>query len=71
MSDRSGPGGEEVEVSLLGPGNGESVLVHSGEGQWLVVDSCLGPDGEPAALNYLREMNVDPSATVKIVVATR
>ena len=59
-----------MEVSLLGPGYGESVLVHTGEGEWLVVDSCLAEDGEPAALNYLRKIGVDPSTAVKLVVAT-
>ena len=55
---------------MLGPGYGEGVLVHAGGGEWLVVDSCLGADGEPAALNYLRGLDVDPSTTVKMVVAT-
>ena len=65
-----GPRDDEVEVSLLGPGYGESVLVHTGEGEWLVVDSCLDSDGEPTALNYLRGMDVDPSTAVKMVVST-
>ena len=55
---------------MLGPGYGESILVHTGDGQWLVVDSCLGADGEPVALSYLREMDVDPATAVTMVVAT-
>ena len=51
-----------MELSLLGPGYGESVLLHTSEGEWLVVDSCLGADGEPAAMNDLRGMEVDPSS---------
>ena len=59
-----------MEVSLLGPGYGESVLVHAGHGEWLVVDSFLGADHEPAALTYLQGMDVDPSTAVKTIVAT-
>ena len=66
----SGPRSDEVEVSLLGPGYGESIVVHTGEEEWLVVDSCLDADGKPAALGYLRSMDVDPSTAVKMVVAT-
>ena len=64
------PRRDEVEVSLFGPGYGESVLVHAGEGQWLVVDSCLGADGESAVLSYLRGIDIDPSTAVKLIVAT-
>ena len=69
-SDSKQPSGSEVEVSLFGPGFGESVLVHTGEGHWLVVDSCLCPDGNPAALSYLREVGIDPSIAVDLIVAT-
>ena len=70
LSDHSGPRSDVVEISSLGPGYGESVLVHSGAEEWLVVDSCLSTDGEPAASNYLRGMDVDLSTAVKMVVAT-
>lgn len=69
LSDRSGPRTDEVEVSLLEPGYGESILVHTSKGEWLVVDSCRGADGEPAALSYLRGMDLNPSMAVKMVVA--
>ena len=51
-----------------GPDTG--VLVHTGEGEWLVVDSCLAEDGEPAALNCPHKIDLDPSTAVKLVVAT-
>ena len=43
------PRRDEVEVTLFGPGYGESVVVHAGVDDWLVVDSCLDADGETAA----------------------
>ena len=59
------PRSDEVEITLFGPGYGESVVVHAGGGEWLVVDSCLRADGEPAALGYRCELNIDPAAAVK------
>ncbi len=35
------PEPDEIEVSLIGPGYGESVLVHLGDGEWVVADSCV------------------------------
>ena len=65
------PDAGTVEVSLFGPGYGESVLVHLGSGQWLVVDSCAPHDeAEPAALSYLRRIGVDCGRSVKYIVAT-
>lgn len=65
------PGAEEVEVSLLGPGIGESVVVHLGSGEWIVVDSCRGRGSQAGApLTYLEELGVDLERQVKLVVAT-
>lgn len=56
---------------MFGRGFGECLCVHSGEGEWIVVDSCLKPDtGRPAALDYLERMGVDPKQAVRLVVAT-
>lgn len=70
LSELTGPRPDEIEVSLLGPGYGESVVVHMGGGEWIVVDSCTGRDGEPAALDYLDRIGVDPRSGVKMIVAT-
>jgi len=54
------PAVDELEVSVFGPGVGECVLVHFGEGEWMVVDSCLDrATSRPAALDYLTELGVD------------
>ena len=70
MSELAGPGPEEIEIALLGPGYGESILVHMGGGEWMIVDSCTGRDGEPAALDYLNRINAKPHTAVKVIVAT-
>jgi hypothetical protein len=72
---RSGgpPGGDEIEVTVIGPGFGESILVHVGNGHWLVVDSCIDTraDSESAApLAYLNAIGVDATRQVDLIVAT-
>lgn len=65
------PAIDEVEVSLFGPGFGESIVIHLGFNEWLIVDSCIeGNLKTPAPLNYLRRIGVDPSQAVKLIVAT-
>lgn len=63
------PGDDELELTLLGPGYGESVILHIGGGVWIVVDSCGCADA-PAALDYLRGLGVDPVQAVEFIVAT-
>lgn len=38
------PAADEIEFSLFGPGYGEAVAVHLGDGTWLLIDSCIDPD---------------------------
>jgi len=64
------PGADEVELTAFGPRYGECVVVHLGLGEWMIVDSSIGSDGEPTALSYLRRLGVDPAAQVLLIVAT-
>lgn len=65
------PEQNEIEVSLFGPGYGESVLLHIGSNQWIIIDSCIDPVSEsPVSLAYLRRINIDPEMAVKQVIAT-
>lgn len=65
------PLAHQLEISVFGPGMGECVLVHVGEGDWIVVDSCIdSQSGQPVALNYLGSLGVDVASQVKLVVAT-
>ena len=64
------PESDELEISLFWPGFGECIVAHLGRGDWIIVDSCLGPDGQtPARLDYLKRLGVDVSTSVKRVVA--
>ena len=64
------PEEDEIEVTLVGPGYGECVLIHIGKRRWVVVDSCLDRNGQPVALSYLKDLGLDPSEAVCLVVAT-
>lgn len=65
------PNTEELEVSVFGPGFGESVVIHTGYNEWLVIDSCLeSPVGPPRPLEYLESIGVNTAAAVKTVVAS-
>lgn len=68
---RSPPGANELELAIIGPGYGESVIVHTGDGRWAVVDSCVSARTKvPQALDYLAALGVDPAESVDLVVAT-
>lgn len=65
------PARDEVEVSLFGPGFGECLVIHLGEDDWVIVDSCRDLDSKvPVALKYLEGLGVDVSTRVRLVVAT-
>ena len=69
MSD--GPARYELEVSVFGPGIGECVVAHLGDGAWIVVDSCVHPRSKvPIAIDYLESLSVDIATQVRLVVAT-
>ena len=60
----------EIEVSVFGPGVGESVVLHCGYGRWLVIDSCRNNAGAAVPLEYLRSIGVDVNGDVSDVIAT-
>lgn len=65
------PAPDEFEISLFGPGYGESVVAHLGAGQWIVVDSCVdSATKEIAPLAYLDSLGLDPASAVRLVVAS-
>lgn len=67
----SAPGSQELEVSVFGPGFGECILLHLGDGHWAVIDSCLDATSkQPAALHYLNGFGVAPATSIQLVVAT-
>jgi beta-lactamase superfamily II metal-dependent hydrolase len=65
------PKPDAIEVSIFGPGKGESILVHLGANEWMIVDSCIDArDRSLPAIAYLDRIGVDPGTQVKLVVAT-
>ena len=64
------PSLEEFEVTLFGPGYGESIVLHIGNGKWIVIDSCIDDEGTSRALKYLDSISVNPSNSVELIVAT-
>ena len=65
------PLSSQVEIVLFGPGYGESILIHLGSNKWVIIDSCIEPGkSNSAALDYLSSINVDPSQSVVLIIAT-
>lgn len=65
------PEAYELEVSVFGPGRGESIAVHLGAGEWIIVDSCIDQVTKTIpVLDYLTALGVDVSTDVKLVVGT-
>lgn len=65
------PARDEIEISLFGPGFGESLAIHLGARQWIIVDSCVDkgiPD--PIPIHYLKNIGVDVTTEVSHVVAS-
>ena len=67
----SAPAPDEVELSIFGPGVGECILLHLGDSEWLIVDSCVHWESQnPAPLEYLKKIGVDVCTAVKCFVAS-
>jgi len=65
------PTDEELEISVFGPGFGESVLIHVGKKHWIVIDSCKdSKTNESAPLAYLKKLGFHPENDIKLVVAS-
>ncbi len=65
------PASNELEISIIGPGYGECIIIHLGGERWLIVDSCIDVfTREPAALAYFKKIQVNPADSVKQVIAT-
>ncbi len=59
-----------MEVTVVGPGYGECIILHIGNGSWVIVDSCIGVDSRPAALAYFQDLGLNSSEVVRLIVAT-
>ncbi len=64
------PSADQFELSLFGPGKGESLVVHLGQGQWGIIDSCRHPvTNDPVPLTYLDHIGVSTD-NVKFIFAS-
>lgn len=67
----SPPRFDELEVSVFGPGRGESVIIHIGNQKWITIDSCkTHRDQASPALSYLEQLGVNIAQDIVLVVAT-
>ena len=64
------PDRNAIEVTVFGPGYGECIILHIGNGNWIIVDSCLNDKSSPVALDYLRNLGLNPAEVVRLIVAT-
>ncbi len=71
MHIHDSPSENTIQISVFGPGYGESILVHLGGGEWLVVDSCVdGKSKQSVPKNYLESIGVNLKNQVKYIIAT-
>ncbi|WP_246331826.1 MBL fold metallo-hydrolase [Brevundimonas mediterranea] len=64
------PAKDEVEVTIIGPGYGEAICIHIGDGRWILVDSCRPQATDlPCALAYLADIGADLSLVAGVVIS--
>jgi glyoxylase-like metal-dependent hydrolase (beta-lactamase superfamily II) len=63
------PAPDEIEVSVFGPGIGESIVVHVGNSKWICVD-CAKYDNKAWPTYYLSKLGVPVEGSVSLIVAT-
>ncbi len=68
--DDTPPSPDEIELTVFGPGYGEAVILHLGNNNWMLVDSCIYPaTKQPVSLYYLNRIGVSPSSVCTIVAS--
>lgn len=66
-----GPESDQIEITIIGPGYGESLVIHVGEQNWYIVDSCIDPlTGKNLTIEYLESINVNLATDVRGIIAT-
>jgi len=61
---------DEIEVSVFGPIYGEAIVLHLGNQNWFIVDSCLDINRNPAPLSYLKKLNVNLAEDIKQIIVS-
>lgn len=70
MVSNLAPDADTVELSLFGNGAGECIVIHIGDGDWVVVDSLRDEAGNPVAATYLSSIDVDIHDQIPLIVCT-
>jgi beta-lactamase superfamily II metal-dependent hydrolase len=73
MDSLIAPINDIAEITLLGTGGGygESCIIHLGDQNWIVVDSCINPfTKECLPLDYLKKIGVHLKTDVKLIICT-
>jgi hypothetical protein len=64
------PQSNEIEISIFGPGYGESILVHCSDNDWIIIDSCFDEKTKKISpLEYLKNIGVRYDS-VKLLIVT-
>lgn len=63
------PANDEVEISIYGPGIGEAIALHAGDGKWVCIDSARY-NGDCWQLTYFRLIGIDPNSAIAHIVAS-
>ncbi|PWV99572.1 hypothetical protein [Mangrovibacter plantisponsor] len=58
----------ECEAAVFGKGVGESILVKLSINEWMIVDSCMDGNNQPAALSFLKSNGIDVETDVKLIM---
>ena len=64
---------DQIQIMFLGHGYGESMLVHFGDNNWVLVDSCFGEfvgEEHTVALVCLNSRGVNLETQVKLVLVS-
>lgn len=65
------PNDDTIEVAVFGKGVGESIALHIGDGNWILIDSFKEAGADlPVSLRYLEAMGYDFKSSVKLIIAT-
>jgi beta-lactamase superfamily II metal-dependent hydrolase len=62
------PDRETLEVTVIGPGYGEAVLVHIGDGKWIAIDSCSNTkDRTSLSRRYLQSIGAKLTDIIAVI----
>jgi beta-lactamase superfamily II metal-dependent hydrolase len=62
------PDADQLEITLIGPGQGECCIAHLGSGRWIIVDSCRNSQTRhPVALEYFEHIGIQADLVILIV----